>query len=218
MAWARFFIRVNMKTIVIKIGSGTLLTKRGRLDEFRLTHIAEQIKILHKNRAGVVLVISGAVACGVERIKGAKDDKTARQVAAGIGQVEVISTLQRVFGSKGLVVAQLLLTSHTLASPDQKKEVGKVLEQYLQSGIVTIVNENDVVDLNGFGGNDLLAVEIATLIDANQVLILSQMARSVHGIGGGETKLEALRVLEDKGVHAKIVNGKDKNVILQNII
>lgn len=201
-----------MKKIVIKIGSGTLLTKRGRLDEFRLAHIAAQIKDLHKRGCGVVLVMSGAVACGVGHVAAGETDDTARRVAAGIGQVAVISAMQKIFGAKDLVVAQLLLTTHSLT---QSKGV---LEHYVQSGVVAVVNENDVVDLNGFGGNDLLAVEVATLIDADQVLVLSQMEISAYGVGGSATKLEALKLLEQRGIKGSIANGRDKNVILKNII
>lgn len=208
----------TMNKVIIKIGSGTLLTKRGKLDEFHLAHIAGQVRKLHDSGMGVILVISGAVAYGVEHLRAINNTTTSRQVAAGIGQIAVISAIQRLFAEKDLIVAQLLLTSHTLNSDEERKKVREVLDHYLWSGIVAVINENDVVDLNGFGGNDLLAAHIAQLVDAHQVLILSQMTRSVHGVGGGETKRLAIETLEKEGIRAQIINGRDKDVILENIL
>lgn len=216
MAGARFCFD-GMKTVVIKIGSGTLLTKRGRVDEFRLAHVAEQVEKIRRSGIGVVLIVSGAVACGGRYLGKTEHSGAARQVAAGIGQVEVISALHRSFLQKGLTIAQVLLTPYALDA-GQKGKIATVLSEYAQSGVVAIINENDVVELNGFGGNDLLAAEIATLVDASQVLILSQKNRSPHGIGGRETKHVALERLKRAGIPAGIVNGKHKNVILENIV
>lgn len=205
-----------MRTILIKIGSGTLLTKRGRLDEFRLAHVAEQVRVLRKKGMAVILVISGAVACGSKHVQ-IGGDESGRQVAAGIGQVAVISTIERIFAAKNIVIAQLLLTADALTSAAKQTKVREVLEAYARAGIVAVVNENDVVDLNGFGGNDMLAAQIATTVNAAQVLILSQMERSQYGVGGGETKLHAVRMLEERGIQARILNGKTENVIVENV-
>ena len=104
------------KIIVIKIGSSILMTKREKLDEFRIAHIAEQVFLLKKNGFGVVLVVSGAVACGHKFIDFSDDQKFLRQAAAGIGQAVLTSTFANVFSQKKINVAQLLLTQDGLFS------------------------------------------------------------------------------------------------------
>jgi glutamate 5-kinase len=213
-----------MKKIVIKIGSGTLLTNRGKFDTFRIAHIVEQVKGLVRKDApqgvshGVLIVTSGAVACGVEKVPCRGDAETTRRAAAGVGQVALMTAFSHACAVKGLQAAQVLITPHTLDTKDHEERLCKVLEHYFASGIVPIINENDVVQLNGFGGNDPLAARLAILIKADRVLFLSQMEPSTHGVGGGESKRAALKVLEEKGILARIVCGKEKDVIYKNSI
>ena len=200
-----------MKRIVaIKIGSSTLVTQRNKVDEFRVAHVAEQVVSLHKAGVAAVLIISGAVACGAGRIRAFSVDDKLKRVAAGVGQVYLIATLQRIFAAKNLEIAQILLTENLFDSEAHSSALKQVLDFYLHARIVPIINENDVMDLNSFGGNDLLVTKIAALIGADQVLILSRMKVSLLGVGGKETKQHALSLLEEEHVRARIVDGKTK--------
>lgn len=205
-----------MRTIVIKIGSGVILTQRCKLDEFRLNHLADQISSLQKSGLGVVLVVSGAVACGANLVDLSVGDEGLKRAAAGVGQICLISSLQQIFRKKGLRIAQILLTKNQSATTVQS--VRKLLDIYLRLGIVAVLNENDVVDLNSFGGNDFLAAEVAQLLQAERLLILSTLSGSAYGVGGGETKQQVLEILRRKKIQAKIVDGKSQNIILRSLL
>lgn len=207
-----------MEIVVVKIGSSVLLTQRNKLDEFRVAHIADQIVLLKEKEVGVVLVVSGAVACGANYIRFSTQDKKFKMAAAGIGQAYLNSVFQQIFSKKGLRIAQLLLTKDHLNSNDKKKEISDLIQYYLQVGVVPVINENDVVDLNSFGGNDFLAANMAKLLRVDRLVILSTMAGSSFGIGGEETKLQAVAMLKQKNIQAGIVNGKTKNILLETLL
>lgn len=208
----------NKKIITVKIGSSVLLTQRNKLDEFRIAHIADQILSLKEKGVGVVLVVSGAVACGSQYIQLSSDDKKLKMAAAGIGQAYLNSVFQQIFSRKGLRIAQILLTKDLLDSRSKKKEINDLIHYYLQTGVVPVINENDVIDLNSFGGNDFLAANMAKLLKVDQLLILSTMAGSSFGVGGEEAKLQAIAVLKQKNIQANIVNGKTKNILLETLL
>ena len=212
------------RIIVIKIGSSVLLTGRNKLDEFRIAHIADQIITLQNAGYNIVFVVSGAVACGVNLMTNASDrlhlssDRLMRQAASGIGQVYLISTLLRIFEQKKLQIAQILLRSEDLKSASVRNNLKESLAFYMQSKIIPVFNENDVLELNSFGGNDFLAAEITMLLKADQLFILSTQEGSTFGVGGGKSKLEAVSLLTSRNIKASIVNGKAKNILLKTLL
>ncbi|OIP83944.1 hypothetical protein AUK04_02895 [Candidatus Roizmanbacteria bacterium CG2_30_33_16] len=205
----------NMEnTYVVKIGSSVLLTRRNKLDEYRIAQIAQQIASLMEAGIGVVLVISGAVACGSNFVDLKKSDKVLRQEAAGIGQVLLTSTFNTIFKNNNLQIAQILLTKKDIES----ENLFEVLNNYLKAGYVPFINENDVVDLNSFSGNDFLGAEIATLLKTKEFFILSTMKGSSYGIGGGEAKQQVTYHLGKIGIKTRLLNGKVKNILLNTIL
>ncbi|OGG03034.1 hypothetical protein A2W14_02195 [Candidatus Gottesmanbacteria bacterium RBG_16_37_8] len=207
-----------MKIIIIKIGSSILLTKRNKLDEFRIAHIADQILRLREKEYGIILVVSGAVAYGANFIEISEKDIKFRQAAAGIGQVYLTTVFQEIFIKKNLQLAQILLTKEELSSLKQQKSLRQIIRLYLKTGIIPIFNENDVIDLNCFGGNDFLAAELTKLFRADQLLILSSREGSKYGIGGGVSKQEAIESLSNINIKAEIIDGKIREVILGNVL
>lgn len=206
------------KIIVIKIGSSILMTQRNKLDEFRIAHIADQVASLREEGFGVVLVVSGAVACGYKYIKFNDNDQGLKQAAAGIGQSILTATFNNIFSQKKIQIAQVLLTKEDLNSVTEKERLKGLLEFYIQSDFVAFINENDVLDLNSFGGNDHLAGEITTLLSADRLVILSSQNGSLFGVGGGETKQEVISLMETKRIRADILNGKARDIILNTIL
>lgn len=205
----------NMKnTYVVKIGSSVLFTRRNKLDEYRIAQIAQQIVSLREAGFVVVLVISGAVACGTNFIDLKEDNKILRREAAGIGQVILTSTFNTIFKNNNLQIAQILLTKKDVGS----ENLYEVLNNYLKAGFVPFINENDVVDLNSFSGNDFLGAEIATLLKSKEFLILSTMKGSSYGIGGGEAKQQVIYHLGKIGIKTRLLNGKVKNILLNTIL
>lgn len=212
------------KIIVIKIGSSVILTDRNKLDEFRIAHIRDQIVILKNKGIEVILVVSGAVACASitdvsdrMHLSSKYDSGLLKQAFAGIGQVYLITKLHEIFLQKHLEIAQILLNKDFFEK-NQKENIRNVLHLYINSGIVPVMNENDVVELNNFGGNDLLASEIAKLVGASQLLILSTMEGSLFGVGGSATKQIALHELEKYHIKSSIINGKEKDAIIRSIL
>lgn len=204
--------------IVVKIGSSIIMTEQNKLDESRIDKIAKQISALQKEGRGIVLVISGAVAYGSNFIDLSANQSQLRQAAAGIGQIYITSTFNNIFAKNKLQLAQILLTKDSLREKTQETKIKNLIEFYINAGFITFINENDVLDLNSFGGNDLLATEVTSLLQAKKLLILSTMKGSTHGVGGGQTKREALDILSRKHIEASILNGKANDILLHILL
>ena len=201
------------KIVIVKTGSGVLLTNHHKLDPFWINHIAEQVAVLAQKDIGVVLVVSGAVVGGIAHFKDATS-VLAKQAAAGIGQAQLTAAFYESFNRKHIQIAQVLLTN---GRSKKKKHLTQLLKLYLNSGIVPVLNENDVIELNSFGGNDYVAGFIAHLLNANHVIMLSQKKKSVYGIGGAVAKSEVVSSLTDKSIKTHVVNGKSKNIIVKTV-
>jgi len=197
------------QTVIVKIGSSVLFSKRNKLDEYRIAQIANQVASLREAGIGVALIISGAVASGSRYIS--ITDQISRRMAAGMGQVLVISTFSRIFSQKGTQIAQILLTRSILNSD----QLAYVLNGYISKGVIPVINENDVIELNSFDGNDFLGAEIATLLKSRKLIILSTMRGSVYGVGGGESKQQVIKLLNTRNIKTEILNGKVKNILLK---
>ena len=200
---------MNQKIITIKIGTSVSLTSRGVLDEYRLGHLAIQIGQLQRAGQGVVLVASGAIACG-HRVNKNLD----RTSAAGVGQAILTSTFLEVFKQHGLQLAQILVRSEDLTF-----ELVKTVRSLLAAGIVPLFNENDAINITSdfAQGNDFLAVELARRIGSQRLYILSTMQDSNFGVGGGEAKLQAVAKARIAGIETQILDGKAENILLKNI-
>lgn len=206
------------KIIVIKIGSSILITKRNKLDEFRMAHIAQQIEQLIQNGLRVILVVSGAVASGFNFVRFEQNEIDLKQLAAGLGQAILTSTFQKIFSAKKIQIAQILLNQENLIAETDRQKMRNLLLNYLNLNFVPLLNENDVISLNSFGGNDLLASEIASLVNAEKLLILSTYDQSFFGVGGGSSKVKALEIMDAEKIEARILDGKDKNTILDAVL
>lgn len=204
--------------IVVKIGSSVSMTKRKKLDEFRITHLAKQIADLQCKGIFTVLVISGAVAYGTNFINLTRGDNRLKQAAAGIGQIYLTFTFNRIFTQVNLQLAQILLTKDSLASTRQRENLKRLLTFYMEANFIPFLNENDVLDLNSFGGNDHLAAEVSVILHAKKLLILSTMVGSAHGVGGRYTKQAAIEFLTKKHIAANIVDGKAENILLNSLL
>lgn len=208
-----FFGKTMRKIFVIKIGGSVLLTKRNRLDEYRVACIAEQISTMRNAGIGVVLVISGAVGCGSSFVN-VNDDTLSRRLAAGIGQAYLTSIFYEKFREKGLTIAQILLKRGDFLISD----LSALIKSYIKLGIVPIFNENDVLDLNSFKGNDYLGAELALALRATKLIMLSTMQGSFYGVGGGIAKQEVINILKHEHIDSTILNGKIKNILLKTIL
>lgn len=170
----------NASRIVVKVGS-SLVTNGGQgLDHGALAHWAGQIAALRAQHKEVVLVSSGAVACGMQRLGWNKRPHAVHelQAAAAVGQMGLVQAYESRFGEHGLHAAQILLTHDDLSDRKRYLNALSTLRTLLSLGVVPVINENDTVvtDEIRFGDNDTLGALVANLVEADALVILTDQA------------------------------------------
>ena len=165
------------RTVVVKVGSSSLTSADGALSSTALDAIVEQVAGLAEAGVGALLVTSGAIAAGRAAIG---KDASGRaidvlQSLAAVGQGMLMAEYARRFRDRGTMVAQVLLTGRDFGERRAYLNARRTLGRLLQWGVVPIVNENDTVatDEITFGDNDRLAALVATLVEADLLLILT---------------------------------------------
>ena len=165
------------KRIVVKVGS-SLVTNNGEgLDHAAIAMWAEQMAALLASGHEVLMVSSGAIAEGMQRLGWTKRPQEIHQLqaAAAVGQMGLVQVYESCFARFDLRSAQILLTNADLAHPERNANAKATLETLLRLGVVPIINENDTVvtDEIKFGDNDNLAALVANLIHADLLVILT---------------------------------------------
>ncbi len=178
-------IREMMKEkerIVIKIGSSSLQHEQtGDLDYTKLDVLVRELCDLRNRGKDVVLVTSGAVAVGRKAVMMQdieSDDKTSvKQACAAIGQARLMMIYQKIFAEYNQVAAQILMTKNTIIDNLNRFNAQNTFEELFKLGVVPIVNENDTIATYelGIGDNDRLSAIVASLIDADLLLLLSDI-------------------------------------------
>ena len=165
------------KRLVIKVGSALVTNNGEGLDTAAIQEWARQIAMLRARGREVLLVSSGAIACGMQRLGWAKRPKSVHelQAAAAVGQMGLAQVYDRAFLEHGLHTAQILLTHDDLADRKRYLNARSTLSTLLALGVVPIINENDTVvtDEIKFGDNDTLGALVANLIEADALIILT---------------------------------------------
>jgi glutamate 5-kinase len=170
----------RVKRVVIKIGSSILSGPHG-IDRTRITSLVGEIATLCRQPYQIVLVSSGAVAAGMTRLGLRERPKTvpAKQAAAAVGQIRLMALYDECFSALGKPVAQILLTHDDLANRRRYINARHTFEALLQAEVLPIVNENDTVAVEeefNFGDNDNLSAIVATLVGADLLVMLSDVA------------------------------------------
>ena len=168
----------HVKRVVVKIGSGVLSTEDG-LDNARVAAISEDVCALLDRGLEVILVSSGAVAAGKGQlgINGRPQTIPQKQAAAAIGQTRIIREYKETFTANSYNVAQVLLTRDDLSNRRRYLNARNTMMTLLEYGVTPIVNENDtvVVEEIRFGDNDNLSALVTTLVEADMLIILSDV-------------------------------------------
>ncbi len=167
----------HAQRIIVKVGS-SLVTNDGRgLDHGALQNWAQQIATLRSQGKQVVLVSSGAIAQGMQRLGWSKRPThiAELQAAAAVGQVGLVQAYETAFTAHSIATAQILLTHADLADRERYLNARSTLLTLLELGVVPIINENDTVvtDEIKVGDNDTLGALVANLIDADTLVILT---------------------------------------------
>lgn len=169
------------KRLVVKVGSGLLRAPQGGLREEVVQHIVKQLCTLRQRNHDVLLVSSGAIALGMQALNQHRLPQTIayQQAAAAIGQSRLIWTYERLFGALQQQVAQILLTHEDLRDRARYLNARNTLHTLLRYGIIPIINENDTVSVaelrSGFGDNDMLSAMVCNLIDAEVLILLTNL-------------------------------------------
>ena len=186
------------KRVVIKIGT-TQITTDGRVDGEKIAKLGEMVSAI-RNRVEIVLVSSGAVSAGIaEAGLLAKNSLSIpyKQAAAAIGQSALMKQYARVFKKYNLLVGQVLLSKDVMENRERYLNASNTLNTLLKIGALPIVNENDtmVVDEITVGDNDRLAAMVAQLIDADLLILLSDIEGFYKNFGKADAEL--LPVIRD---------------------
>jgi glutamate 5-kinase len=240
-------IRMSRKPrrILLKFGSGILTRPRANaLDAKQFARLTAEVAQLVRGECKCIIVSSGAVAAGM-RVVGLKErphDLTTGQACAAVGQSKMMHLYASMFAKHQLNVAQLLLTHSDLDSRTRYQNAKNTLERLLEcKDVVPVINENDSVAVEElrFGDNDRLSAEVAVLVEAELLIMLTSVdglmdhagkripmiadvrdadrfVRSEKGkvsVGGMVSKLDAVKLATAAGIPTVIANGRRAGII-----
>jgi glutamate 5-kinase len=203
-----------VRLVVVKVGTRVLTGPDGLLDAARIESLGRQIHGLFETGRQVVLVSSGAVGAGMGRLGIARrPQELARlQAVAAVGQSCLIEAYERVLRSQGRHAAQVLLVAADLQDRARYLNIRNTLRSILAFGALPIVNENDTVSTDelrtSFGDNDRLAAQVATLVSAEALVLLSDVEGLFdrHPSLPGAAKIDTVESI-DRGVEALACDG-----------
>lgn len=167
------------KRIVIKVGTSTITYANGKRNFSQIDRLAREISDLQNQGKEMILVTSGAVAVGVDRMCLPGKPKTipGKQAAAAVGQGVLMHTYEKFFADYGQIVAQVLITKTEAIDRHRYTNTRNTFMELMRQRVIPIVNENDVVALDELkiGDNDNMSALVAGIVDADLVIILSDV-------------------------------------------
>jgi len=186
------------KRAVIKIGTQVLTTDTNRLDTSLIEHLVEQISyLINKEKKEIIIVTSGAISAGMQVLNWKKRPVQINrlQAVASVGQSRLMRIYERIFKEEGINVGQILLTRDIFMDKERAKTAKRTILTLLKLGVVPVINENDSVAVEEikFGDNDILSAYVSKLIDANILILLTD----VDGIYKNMNKRKNGRIIKD---------------------
>jgi len=173
---------MSYKRIVAKFGTCLLTSGTEHLDLQVMSSLVEQTARLYRQEKELIIVSSGAIAAGREKLSGILERKSTRfkQVLASVGQSRLMSTYEQLFSQHDITIAQALLTKADMSDRSGYLNARNTLLALLELRLICIVNENDVVALDEieelkFGDNDNLSAMVANLVDADLLVLLTDI-------------------------------------------
>ena len=192
-----------MKRIVVKVGSNVLTRKDGKLDVTRMSALVDQIAGLRRQGIEVILVSSGAVACGRRElvVDHSLDSVEQRQLFSAVGQVKLVGLYYDLFREFGIHVGQVLTMKENFQPGEQYQNQRACMTVMLENDVLPIVNENDTVSVTElmFTDNDELSGLIAQMMKADTLILLS----NIDGIYDGHPDNPSSRIIP------KVAPGRD---------
>jgi glutamate 5-kinase len=172
----------DSKRIVIKVGTSTLTHDGGKLNLRRIESLVRVISDFKNQKKEIVLVSSGAIGVGVNKmgLKTRPETMAGKQAVAAVGQCELMHLYSKLFSEYHYAVGQILLTRDVVEHPQKRENAKNTFETLLKVGAVPVVNENDTVAVEEiectFGENDTLAAIVAEIVEADLLVNLSDIS------------------------------------------
>ena len=167
------------KRIVVKVGTSTITYPTGKMNLGRMEKLVRELTDLANQGREIVLVTSGAIAVGMDRMGKKKRPRSIpqRQALAAVGQGALMHAYGSLFAAYGRMAGQVLLTKENSRRHHQYTNSRNALKAMLAMGVLPVVNENDAVAVDEvkIGDNDTLSATVATLVDADVLIILSDV-------------------------------------------
>ena len=170
------------RRVVVKVGTSTLTYENGKLNLRRMETLCKVLSDLQNAGREIILVSSGAIGVGVGKL-GLPERPTEtrkKQALAAVGQCELMFMYDKLFGEYNRTVAQVLLTRRTVDNDHSKQNVINTFETLIEMDIIPVVNENDTVAIDelvgsNFGDNDNLSAIVADIVEADLLVILTDI-------------------------------------------
>ena len=167
------------RRVIVKVGSSLLTASGSRLDIDYLNQLSAQIAHARANGREIAVVSSGSVAAGVSRLgwRGRPKAQVDLQVAAAVGQMILVNAYESAFAEHRLHAAQILLTAEDMSHRTLYLNARTTLRHLLKHAIIPVINENDAIatDAVRFGDNDRLAAQVANLLEADVLLLVTDV-------------------------------------------
>jgi glutamate 5-kinase len=177
------------QTIVVRIEISTLLGQNGKISHRKMDRAAMLITNLHNSGKHVLVVSSGAIILGAEKLKlhSLPDNQLEMQATAAVGQAELIRWYQRFFDDYNQIIAQVLLTSDIIKYPQRVENTRNTFNTLLDMSIIPIINENDPVSTMDieYDDNYPLALIVANIAQADFIVIKMEMNGKYLIVPGG---------------------------------
>lgn len=191
----------EIKRIVVKVGTSSLTYATGKLNIKTIEKLVRVISDLRNRGIEVVLVSSGAIGAGVGKLGLSErpEDTKKKQALAAIGQASLVSIYDRFFSEYGHISAQVLLTKFILDDDYRRSNTKNTFSAMFEYGVIPIVNENDVISTYEieFGDNDTLSAYVAKLVDADLLIILSDIDGFYNGNPAENPDAELIPVIDE---------------------
>ena len=170
----------DFKRIVVKVGTTSLTYSNGKFNLKKIDTLSKMLTDLTNRGMEVVLVSSGAIAIGAEKLGLAERprDVIGKQAASAVGQALLMQLYEKLFSEYNQKVAQILITKPVFDAEIKRRNASNTINRLLEMGVIPIVNENDTIatdEFNEFSDNDTLSSYVAALIESDLLIILSDI-------------------------------------------
>jgi glutamate 5-kinase len=171
------------KRIVVKVGTSTITYENGKMNHGNIDRLCRGIADIWNSGREIILVTSGAIGVGIGSLNLPEKptEIPQKQAIAAVGQCELMNAYTRSFAEYSYVCGQILLTKDGIADKLQRHNITNTIEAMLERHLIPVINENDTVSTNEiwhngtFGDNDTLSADVATLMNADLLIILSDI-------------------------------------------